>query len=50
MDNNKLTNYAVIDTNSGEVTQYLTQKEKDILDNRYTSANPTSKCNDTDTL
>ena len=48
MSNNKLTNYAVIDTQSGEVTQYLTQKEKDILDNRYTSANPTSKCNDND--
>lgn len=48
MSNNKLTNYAVIDTQSGEVTQYLTQNEKDILDKKYTSANPTNKCNETD--
>lgn len=48
MKNDRLTNYAVIDTDSGEITQYLTTKEKDMLENIYTSANPTSKCNDTD--
>lgn len=49
MSNNKLTDYAVIDTKSGEVTQYLTSDEKDILDKKYTSANPNNtKNNDAD--
>jgi hypothetical protein len=50
MKNEKLTNYAVIDTTTGEIGQYLTAKEKNMLDDRYTTANPSndSKCNDTD--
>lgn len=49
MELNKLTNYAVIDTINGEVTQYLTVNEKEMLDKKYTTANPSnSKTNDTD--
>ena len=50
MKNDKLTNFAIIDTDSGEITQYLTTTEKSLLEEKYTSANPSSKCNDTDTL
>lgn len=48
MKQNKLTNLAVIDTNSGEIKQYLTQDEQNYLENKYTSANPSgdSKLND----
>jgi hypothetical protein len=48
MKQNKLTNFAVIDTNSGEITQYLTLDEQEYLENKYTSANPSSdsKLND----
>jgi hypothetical protein len=48
MSNNRLTNLAVIDTNSGEITQYLTQDEQVYLENKYTSANPSgdNKLND----
>lgn len=34
MKQNKLTNFAIIDTNSGEITQYLTSQEKESLDNK----------------
>lgn len=40
MKNDKLTNYAVIDTITGEITQYLTQDEQEYLENKYTSASP----------
>jgi hypothetical protein len=48
MNQNKLTNFAIVDTNSGEITQYLTQDEQEYLENKYTSANPSgnSKLND----
>jgi hypothetical protein len=48
MKQNKVTRYAVIDTNSGEITQYLTTEEKNSLDSKYTSASPNgeSKLND----
>lgn len=46
---NELTNNYVVDGDTGEITQYLTKKEKQYLDNNYTSANPNnSKLNDTD--
>jgi hypothetical protein len=34
MQQNKLTNFAIIDTNSGEITQYLTQDEQEYLENK----------------
>ena len=48
MKNDKLTNFAIIDTDSGEITQYLTTTEKSLLEEKYTSANPSSdnKLND----
>lgn len=48
MSNSKLTDYMVVNKD-GEIVQYLTTKEKNMLDNKYTSASPTnSKTNDTD--
>lgn len=44
MKNDKLTNFAIIDTNSGEITQYLTSKEKEILDNRLERRNQDEYC------